>query len=117
MITLVIGGSGSGKSDYAETILDKYHNRKIYLATMKINDKEMLAKGERHKERRVGKHFETVELATDVIKILPMVGEEKCAVLLECISNLVANEMFEFENYKESGLVSGKIFSQVSEIA
>ena len=49
MITLVIGGSGSGKSDYAESLLDSYSNRKVYLATMQIYDDETRKKVERHR--------------------------------------------------------------------
>ena len=40
MITLVIGGSGSGKSAYAEDLLSEYNKNKYYLATMIVNDQE-----------------------------------------------------------------------------
>ena len=39
MITLVLGGSGSGKSAYAEHLLDGKTN-KYYIATMQVYDAE-----------------------------------------------------------------------------
>lgn len=48
---------------------------------------------------RQGKGFETVECYTGLDKIrLP----ENCTVLLECMSNLVANEMFQEEGAHEN---------------
>ena len=40
MITLVTGGSGSGKSAYAEEILASCEGTKYYIATMQIYDAE-----------------------------------------------------------------------------
>ncbi len=50
---------------------------------------------ERHRKMRQTKNFETAEKYTDIHKLeVP----EKCAVLLECIGNLCANEMFSGES-------------------
>ena len=64
---------------------------------------------ERHKKLRQGKGFITIESPKDVgrEKVLEMLrpdGQKK-AVLLECISNLTANEMFgsSFEEGSEPG--------------
>ena len=41
MITLIIGGSGSGKSEYAENMItSRSKGRCIYIATMKPWDEE-----------------------------------------------------------------------------
>lgn len=54
---------------------------------------------QRHRKMRQGKGFETVECYTGLDKIrLP----ENCTVLLECMSNLVANEMFQEEGAHEN---------------
>ena len=54
-------------------------------------DEESRKRVQRHRKMRQGKGFETVECYTGLDKIrLP----ENCTVLLECMSNLVANEMF-----------------------
>lgn len=96
MLSLIIGGSGSGKSAYAEQMLSELNDveKKYYLATMQVFDEDGRTKVKRHREMRRGKGFLTIEQAKDVLQALPqMTGGEK-AVLLECMSNLTANEMF-----------------------
>ena len=93
MITLIYGGSSSGKSAYAEDYVCKsdYKNR-YYLATMKASDPESLQRIERHRNLRAGKNFITLESPFDIANT---VDEDKDSIiLLECMSNLVANEMF-----------------------
>ena len=103
MITLVTGGSGSGKSEYAEgLILDSPCSRRFYVATMIAYGKEGRDKVERHRVLRKGKGFITIEKPRNVGEV--MVGEYETvlsplsrtgrALLLECVSNLAANEMF-----------------------
>lgn len=95
MITLILGGSGSGKSAYAENYLLRTagDKKKYYIATMQIWDAEMQAKVDRHHRLRQGKGFTTIEQPTALEKaVLQM--EPAGAVLLECMSNLTANEMF-----------------------
>ena len=93
MMVLVTGGSGSGKSAFAEDkILSFGQGRRIYIATMHPYDEESYKRVARHQKMRAGKGFETVECYTGLKEAeLP----EDCIVLLECMSNLVANEMFE----------------------
>ena len=113
MITLVTGGSGSGKSAYAESLLYSCEGIRYYIATMQIYDAEGEKKVERHRKLRAGKGFLTIESPMNVGKIqFVCAGEsgqaqyrqeaerkgqcssEKKSALLECMSNLVANEMF-----------------------
>ena len=96
MLTLVTGGSGSGKSAFAEDrVLSLGEGKRIYIATMHPFDEESHKRIERHRKMRAGKGFETVECYTG-LKNAVLPGESgKCVVLLECMSNLVANEMFE----------------------
>ena len=91
MTTLIIGGTKCGKSYYAERIFDDFFEKKFYVATMKPYGEEALTVIERHRKKRSGKGFETVEKYTDIDEIaLP----EGCGILLECVGNLCANEMF-----------------------
>ena len=96
---LITGGSGSGKSAYGEKrILEAGEMTRYYIATMEVFGEEGRKKVERHKKLRQGKGFITIESPKDVgrEKVLEMFrpdGQKK-AVLLECISNLTANEMF-----------------------
>ena len=92
MLILVSGGSASGKSEFAESLVTSsgLENR-IYLATMQVWDRESVRRVERHRQMRAGKGFETVECPTG---LADMVLPSGCAVLLEDLSNLCANEYF-----------------------
>ncbi|MCH5272534.1 MAG: bifunctional adenosylcobinamide kinase/adenosylcobinamide-phosphate guanylyltransferase [Lachnospiraceae bacterium] len=96
MMTVIIGGSGSGKSAYAEeyTITHSEGKKMYYLATMQVYDEEGQRKVERHRELRKGKGFFTVEQPRSLCEAAELFGAEEKTVLLECMSNLVANEMF-----------------------
>ena len=106
MMHLITGGSASGKSAYAEAqagALAKAGQRKlIYIATMKPFGAEGRQRVEKHRRQRQGKGFETVEWYRDLSDLMLRSETEKSAeeyrkpvVLLECISNLTANELFE----------------------
>ena len=93
MMTVVTGGSGSGKSAFAEDkILSFGPGKRLYIATMHPYDEESHKRVARHRRMRAGKGFETVECYTG-LKNLDF--SEDSVILLECMSNLVANEMFE----------------------
>ena len=103
MTVLVIGGSGSGKSSFAEDVLEKFpESRKYYIATMQIYDEEGKKKVERHRRIRKEKGFFTIESPTDVHKncIKADIKKKDSAAILECISNLVANEMFKEDDIR-----------------
>ncbi|WP_050698260.1 bifunctional adenosylcobinamide kinase/adenosylcobinamide-phosphate guanylyltransferase [Anaeromassilibacillus senegalensis] len=92
MLTLVLGGAASGKSEYAEALVMKLSGTpRIYLATMQANDAESRARVERHIALREGKGFLTVECPLALEHVAVPSGS---VVLLECMSNLLANECF-----------------------
>lgn len=92
MLILVTGGSGSGKSAFAEqkAVSLAAGGELVYLATMQVYGEEGKKKVERHRQLRRGKGFETIERPVRVDRAEP--GED-ATVLLECMSNLMANEM------------------------
>ena len=94
MITLVTGGSKSGKSAFAEKIAGNFSGKKYYIATMKPYGDEAFQAIECHRKMRAGKGFETIEKYTDLGEIN---FAERGSVLLECMGNLCANEMFREE--------------------
>lgn len=99
MVILVTGGSGSGKSAFAEErVLSFGDAKRIYIATMYPYDEESYKRIERHRVMRSGKGFETIECYTGLKNISVPEGS---TVLLECMSNLTANEMFHQEGAKE----------------
>lgn len=96
MMILVTGGSGSGKSAYGEDLAVSLGKggKRYYLATMRAFDEEGRRRVERHRRQREGKGFVTIEQPTDIHRALEHMEPQGGTVLLECISNLVANEMF-----------------------
>lgn len=94
MIYLVTGGSGSGKSEYAESLItaSPFSNR-IYLAAMEAYGEEGRRRVKRHRKLRQGKGFSTIERPRNLNGVLT--EEQKGgAILLECLSNLAANQLF-----------------------
>lgn len=96
MTALIIGGSGSGKSEYAEKCICARHGENgtaplIYIAAMQPFGEEARKRIERHRRLRAGKGFVTVERYTELSGLIVPKG---AYVLLECLGNLTANEMF-----------------------
>ena len=92
-MTLVTGGSGSGKSEFAENRTLEYSRENlIYIATMVAFDEEAHRKIARHREMRKEKNFDTRECFVDLRSLELKRGN---TVLLDCVSNLVANEMYQ----------------------
>ena len=62
MMHLVTGGSGSGKSAYAEQqVLEAGDAPRYYIATMMPYGEEGRRRVEKHRRMRREKHFETIE--------------------------------------------------------
>lgn len=92
MMTMVIGGSGSGKSEYAEKLLSASPEPRCYLATMQVWDEECRLRVERHRRMRTGKGFRTIEVPLYLEKVHL---DSRASVLLEDVSNLLANEHYD----------------------
>ena len=92
MLTLVIGGSGSGKSRFAEDLLARRGTEKWYVACMLPRGKEAGERIRKHREMRREKQFVTREQYTDIAALRP---PETACCLVECLCNLAANEIFE----------------------
>lgn len=92
MLTLVTGGAASGKSEYAENLAASSPGTPgIYIATMYPSDAECEARIAKHRRARAGRGFTTVERYTG---LADMELEPAAFILLECMSNLVANELY-----------------------
>ena len=121
VMVLVTGGSGCGKSAYAEKrigeLASKGRETIYYLATMQVYGEEGRKKVERHIELRRGKGMLTIEQTRDVAECIPRMAEGPRAVLLEDLGNLVANEMFQEDGtMKHWEYVSKKIFEELLQL-
>ena len=93
MIVLVTGGSGCGKSTWAEKLVDTLpRENRIYIATMQVYDEESVKRVARHRAQRADKGFATIECEKDLAAVDVPAGS---VVLLEDLVNLTANEMFD----------------------
>lgn len=115
MVILVYGGSGSGKSTYAEECMLEIakQGNKYYVATMQVYGEEGRKKVQRHRMLRAGKGFSTIEQPKDVASIIEKYDLKESSVLLECMSNLVANEMFMENEIKNPNEVRDKVVRDV----
>lgn len=104
MFTLVIGGAASGKSEYAEALTQSLEGRRIYLATMEPFGPESRSRIEKHRLQRAGKGFETVERYID-LSSAPI--PEGSNTLLECMGNLLANELYTPEGGGTQSVLNG----------
>lgn len=115
MIIVVTGGSGSGKSAYAEETIASFEGEnRYYIATMENRDEESRSRIARHRAMRRGKHFQTLECPRDIEEIcLETCGD----VLLECMSNLTANELFRGSTAADAKETARKICSGIRHLA
>ena len=91
MLTMIVGGSASGKSEYAEQLVMAQAGLHVYLATMEPRGNEGAARVEKHRRERNGRDFLTVERYTGLNELALPQG---ASILLEDLGNLVANELF-----------------------
>lgn len=126
MVTLIIGGSGSGKSAWAEDYITaigiersggvRAPAEKYYVATMRAEDGESEERTRRHRRQRDGKGFVTIEQQTDIQRAAERMMAGRKIVLLECISNLAANEMFAGATPEGEEAVVEKIVGEIAEM-
>ena len=90
-VTLVLGGGRSGKSRYAEGLVEFLAPR-IYLATAEAGDAEMAARIEEHRKRR-GPGWETIEEPLDLANALGAHSRPGQPVLVDCLTLWLANIM------------------------
>lgn len=95
MITLVTGGARSGKSTFAES---KYLDKEdvVYIATSRIWDEEMRERVNHHQESRP-RQWRTFEGNYNLVNAI----DDERYYLLDCITVLTSNIMFDITKDKE----------------
>lgn len=118
MKVLIIGYPDSGKSKLAEDMVMEMSapGERMYLATMIPYGDEGRERVAKHRKMREGKGFKTVETPFDASAAAESAGAGKnTTVLLECLSNLVANELF--ERHAEGGEVIERVTADMERLA
>ena len=99
MMILVTGGARSGKSRHAETLIGDTP-QVLYIATSQILDDEMAARIEHHRQGRPA-HWRTVERWQQLDELINADINPQNAVLLECITTMVTNLLFDYGGEKD----------------
>ncbi len=122
-IVLVLGGSASGKSHFAEEIA-QIGEKKYYLATMEkpkegsAHFDEIKGRIMRHQENRAGKGFITLEIERDIeARLEEAVKGTADVILLESLSDFLSNEMFRGEDVISEKECEEKIFSAINALS
>lgn len=91
-ITLILGGARSGKSQYAERLVENSGLEPCYLATATSGDEEMAERIRLHRERR-GDIWTTIEEPIDLVGALISNSNSKRAILVDCLTLWLGNLM------------------------
>lgn len=89
MITLVLGGARSGKSQYAESLAEQFP-QPVYLATGQAFDTEMHQRIELHQQRR-GSSWTTVEEPLELVDALAQNDVAEGIILVDCLTLWLSN--------------------------
>jgi adenosylcobinamide kinase/adenosylcobinamide-phosphate guanylyltransferase len=91
-ITLVLGGARSGKSRYAERLVQAAAAHGIYCATAEPGDAEMAARIEAHQARRRA-FWHTVEAPLELADTIRAEAAPDRPVLVDCLTLWLSNVM------------------------
>jgi len=91
-VTLVLGGARSGKSAFAEGLLERASASRLYLATGQAWDDEMRERIASHQDRR-GQGWETIEAPVELAQTLEASARADRPVLVDCLTLWVTNLM------------------------
>lgn len=94
-ITLVTGGSRSGKTAYSLERAMRYKNR-IYIATSEPFDDEMKDRISRHRKER-GENFQTLEEPINLSEAIARIPEGTEVALIDCMTVWLGNLMHKLE--------------------
>ena len=86
---LVLGGARSGKSRYAETVVEASGLARLYIATAEPLDAEMRERIATHRRRRQG--WTTIEAPRDIEAALTAHAAPGRAILVDCLTLWLSN--------------------------
>ena len=105
----VTGGARSGKSRYAQQLAEQQPGDLLYIAPAQIQDEEMAARVELHREAR-GERWQLLEEPLWLVDRLPDSVTGKGALLLDCVTLWLTNLYFHF------GEKSGPVLAEVDRL-
>lgn len=106
-VSLILGGAASGKTAFAESLVQRTGRSCVYIATAEAHDDEMRAKIDAHREAR-GAGWSTHEVPLDLGRALAAISGDQ-AVLVDCATLWLSNHMLADSDLAEAeaGLMAG----------
>lgn len=108
-VILVTGGCRSGKSAFAEQLARSHSGGLRYIATCHVFDEEMAERVRRHRDRRSGEGWVTIEEEYELVDVLAQCPPGS-SVLIDCLTFWINNLMFRAERegreFGEQAMVS-----------
>lgn len=102
-IIFITGGQRSGKSNFAQRLVEEKSESPIYLATARIWDEDFKSRVERHQTDR-GEQWQTIEEQINISKH-KLSGK---VVLMDCVTLWLTNIFYENKNNVDSSLEIAK---------
>ncbi len=103
-LIVISGKNDSGKSLFAENLIAKHKSKRYYIATMIPKTADNRNRIQKHKKQRENLAFTTLELPYSLSEVKV---EKDSSVLLEDVSNLLANNIF------DKGVESDKVLEDI----
>jgi len=94
---LVLGGTRSGKSRYAQALAEGAGKAPVLIATARIEDEEMQARVARHRDER-GAVWQTIEEAMQLAEVLRHEADQARILLVDCLTLWLSNIMLAGED-------------------
>jgi adenosylcobinamide kinase/adenosylcobinamide-phosphate guanylyltransferase len=91
----ITGGARSGKSSYAQQLVERHPGKLLYIAPARVEDDEMAARIELHQQAR-GERWQLFEEPLWLCEMLPDAAAGKGALLLDCVTLWLSNLFFHF---------------------
>lgn len=104
MFTFIIGGSASGKSEYAEQHVLSLSGGRVYIATLEPWDDECRKRILKHQNARARRGFQTIECYRGLDRLTVPEGSN---ILLDGLGNLVAGELYSPEGQGTEAILVG----------
>jgi len=95
-ITLVTGGSRSGKSAFAQRLAEATDGPRAYIATCPVTDPEMEERIEKHRNSRRASGWETIEETLDLAGAIRRATAYR-VLLVDCLTLWVNNLLYQAE--------------------
>lgn len=118
-IVLVLGGTKTGKTTFAENRArnrSEAENRAVhYIATARAIDEEMVHRIAKHRSKRPS-HWITIEEPVDVSGALGKLKEKKTVVILDCLTLLMTNLIFDRGESCSREEAEEAVFSEIDRI-